>query len=305
MKNPSVVCPCQNTKPVDFDNLLPTLEDLRRQCLALKTIFLPDELWNKFKTADQSGGRTLDDTHHRSIFLLGLERGYLRRITSPIHEFILNNSMTTEDYKNSLSEEWLFKEEGVERHKKFKTYIGKLSELCFAKNLENKGYTITNLEAWGGPFDISASKNGLSFDFEIKFIGQKDDHFKNIVEELTGNPTGYPWDSNEANDYLLLRIYESAKQLEDSGASKKCSVMIIDKLSSFKFKIKEHDDWLKPFNKPKFQFYNNTDHFFQEQIKKYPHIMDDLESTLSALSSIQIYNFEMFEFEEFRFYDNP
>ncbi|TDJ52321.1 MAG: hypothetical protein E2O43_04465 [Nitrospina sp.] len=266
---------------------------------------LHENSWNKFKSADQFGGRTLDDTHHRSIVLLGLERGYLGKITSPIHKFILNNSLTTQDYKSSLNETWLFAEEGLERNKIFKIFIGKLSELCYANYLEDNGYKIKNLEAWGGPFDISASKKGKTFDFEAKFIGLSDDNFANIVDELAGNPKGYSWDANEANDYLLLRIYESAKQLEGSGASKKFSVMIIDKMTDFKFKIKKQDDWLKPFNKPRFRFYNDTNPFFQEQIKKYPDIMDDLESTLSTLSSIQIYNFEIFEFEEFRFYDNP
>jgi hypothetical protein len=305
MNTSSLDCPCQKIQIIEFDDLLPTLESLRRKCPALKNIFLPDEFWNRFKKADQFGGRTLDHTHHRSIILLGLERGYLGKITYPIHKFILNNSMTTQDYKSSLNERWLFAEEGLERHKFFKIFSGRLSELCFANNLEDNGYTITNLEAWGGPFDISANKNDLTFDFEVKFIGQRDNHFENIVEEVAGNPKGYSWDANEANDYLLLRIYESAKQLEGSGSSKKTSIMIIDKLTSFEFKIKEQDDWLKPFKKPSFRFYNDTNPFFQEQIKKYPHIMDDLESTLSTLSSIQIYNFEIFEFEELRFYNNP
>ncbi|MCH7499396.1 MAG: hypothetical protein IH886_05220 [Nitrospinae bacterium] len=312
MTAPRLDCPCQRTSIVDFENLLPTLEGLRRQCPALKDIFLPEEFWNDFKTADQFGGRTLDDSHHRSILLLSMERGYLGKITSPIHKFILYDHQICPrvkiNYTKDLHENWLFKPDPLERHTVFKIYMGKLMELEFADWLENKAYKITGLEAWGGKADISANKDNIQYTFEVKYIGQENVDFEKTWMGLGGTIETQRYSPYVASNYLLFKVYEAAKQLEkhqDNG--QKVVTIIIDSSTCHRFQIQLKDDWINWWENPKFFNDLSWTEFIQGQKIKanHPKLESELGEVLKKLSSILILESNGFKLKEIIITQNP
>ena len=119
-----MTCKCMNANEWD------KFEKLRGQCSALKEILVPDNVWNKFQVMNS---KERDKAFHRSMILLALERGYLNKITSPVHRYLMEGSrpkaLVNNNYKNDLIELWMSKNNEKERHKDARIYMGKLVEL--------------------------------------------------------------------------------------------------------------------------------------------------------------------------------
>ncbi|MBD3342824.1 MAG: hypothetical protein GF353_27245, partial [Candidatus Lokiarchaeota archaeon] len=131
-------------------------EELRNSCPALRTILIPNSHWEEFKL---KATEEPNDAFHNYIVWIAFEYGNLHKLTTPIHDFLLNDDGTLKSNLNkhySFPEFWMSKDNTFERHKKVKSYCGKLYELLIAKFLENKNWTDMHLEALGAEHDIIA-----------------------------------------------------------------------------------------------------------------------------------------------------
>lgn len=211
-------CDCQTIRAIDgnWNNILNQFESLRRNCPALREILVPDSVWPEFSKMAPSA---YDESGHRSILLGALRSGNLKKITLPIHSYLLDGEKPrdklTNQYKKDLIEKWMSEDTPLERHRKARGYNGKLAELMSCSWIESQGWKIINLAALGGNFDIEAispqKKKGV---IEVKYIGLEDRRFEDILESLKlrkAKCTGLGF--YDGYNYILLRAYEATRQL--------------------------------------------------------------------------------------------
>lgn len=129
-------CVCQDDHRPAEDDVLRLFRTLRESCPALR-LLVPDDLWPDFAAWDERGD---PDAAHRSICLLALDRGHLRRITDPIHRFLLEGNQRRKDlraqYVQDLRERWMFADDPLERHHRSRIFTGRIVELQCAAWLE-------------------------------------------------------------------------------------------------------------------------------------------------------------------------
>jgi len=245
-------CTCLELRERIEEEALEIFADVRSRCPVLHQIFLPDTIWIDFQKWHNQPDTV---AHHRSILLLAMERGYLGRVTSAVHRYLITSGQARPDirqqYLQDLRERWMFYQGPTERHQKFRTFMGRLVELQFAEWLELQGWTISNLEALQEGPDIEAYvfEDGVTA-FEIKFIGTQDGDFSIILRGLANQPAVTSVSPYEAANYLLFRVYEAAKQLQRS-TSERIAVVVVDDLTWFRFKLQLNDGWIN-WDNPRF-----------------------------------------------------
>lgn len=311
--NNGIDCVCQSAGSADRGKVLTEFERLRDQCDALKTYFVPDEIYGDWKNAEQCLINHPQNDSHRSVLTLALERGRMGRVTSPVHRYLLKNSVSV-NYKNAFRETWLFKSSPVERHGKSRMYMGKLMELKVAECLEDAGWKITNLEAWGGSFDIEAEhpKGSEQYCLEVKYIGQENDDFLQLLKSLGGEGAIQQVSPYIACNYALFRIYEASKQLEKCrGPHKKAVALVIDQTTWYRFEIPLKEKWIKErgytFNLDSESVRNDCAwqlFFNQTGKKKYPQVETEISQAVCGLDEIKILTFGNWELDE-RLTDRP
>jgi hypothetical protein len=212
-------------------SLLDTFAAVREECPALKELLVPDEIWPKFHNWHLWSD---DEAYHESTLIHALEGGYLSSITSPVHRYLLESSrinpLVRKQYIKDLRENWIEYIDPLERHEKFKIFQGRVVELQCAEWLERQGWEISDLEAFGEESpDIEAkSASGDLTAFEVKFIGQDEDGFDTVLKGFSGEEAYSRSSLDLAANYLLYRVYQSAKQLQRSAASARIALVVID-----------------------------------------------------------------------------
>jgi hypothetical protein len=176
-------------RPLTFNNYriipLDTFTAVREKCPAIKELFVPDEIWPKFRSWHLWSDV---EAHHESALLLALDRGHLNSITFPVHRYLFEpsciNSRLRKQYINDLQEKWMDHSDPLERHKKFKMFYGRIVELQCVEWLERQGWKISDLEAFReGAADIEAKSASRQLTaFEVKYIGQDDDGFGTVLK---------------------------------------------------------------------------------------------------------------------------
>ena len=149
----SIQCPCQSFIISNKHHVFEEFSSLREKCLALKDILIPDIIWDDFcKVAITAA----DSDRHQSILLNAFINGFLSKITSPVHRYLIEVSTIhknlTQQYKKDLSERWILEGTPLAKHKKARSFRGKLLELLISEWLTVTGWRIDNLEALGGNF---------------------------------------------------------------------------------------------------------------------------------------------------------
>lgn len=310
LKQMDIVCDCQ-TEFCDGSESICEIKkrffDLRIRCPVLNH-FVPDETCEIIRN-NQWG---VDEHGHQSIILLAYTRGYLQRITRPLHRFLIDDKgdmidNINKNYKD-LKECWLQANTPENKHSSARGYMGKPLELVFAEMLYNKSYDIVDLEAWGnikGRPDIIATKDGRKFAIEVKYIGENDPYRfspelkddKNINNEKLNQPY-------KIADYTLYKICESAKQLENTTKEKgeKTAVILMEVFTSDRFDMANSIGWFN-FKNPVF---NKPDELRKElkknatsekENKKIDCIIDGLAYWLSILEDFHVYNSYQFDFK--------
>jgi len=272
--------------PVSDSVLLETFEAVREKCPAIRELFVPDNIWPKFRAWHL---RPDDQAFHVSILMLALQRGHLWDVTSPAHRYLFAsgdlNPGVRKQYVNDLREQWMTMVEPMERHHKFKMFFGRLIELQCAQWLEEQGWTITGLEAYRQGSDIEAqTADGNTTAFEVKFIGQNDRGFDSVARSLRGEAgvtLGSPY---TGVNYILFRAYEAAKQLQQSCNAARIALIVIDEMTWFTLETPLKDGWIN-WQNPRF---NPNDPFIDKQRETNPKLNMELGPTLQTIDAVWI-----------------
>jgi len=190
---------------------------LRSKCVALSTIYVPDETWNEFRGVV---GKKICGTQHASVLHLAADRGYLSTLTGPVHRFLLGSfaegRSISPAYVQELRELWMLLESDVDRHGRGTRYRGKLTELQVAAHLEAKCWEIRDLAALEPQEDVqkrpdieAVMPSGSCASIEVKFIGLSPEAF---AEQARSR--GFSVDARDRVNYLLGGVYTAARQLE-------------------------------------------------------------------------------------------
>jgi hypothetical protein len=229
-----------------------------------------------------------------SIVMLALDRGHLGRVTGPFHRVLLQGELLKEgirlNYLRDLRERWLLKATVMERHQAFRRFMGKLVEVHFADWLTAAGWTIVGMEAFNPGPDIQATRGCETRSFELKYIGQEDTDFEAIVEALNVGPRPYVLSPYDATNYLVLRAYEAAKQLQLNELPGRTAALVIDETTWHRFEMSLRNKWAKWQDAA---FYQNQASpawraFLDLQRDKWPDIEGDLGPALRELSEIWV-----------------
>jgi len=251
MKNKKVNCPCQTASLVNRGTLLQEFEALRALCPALREVLVPEEFWLPFREKVLKPTRC---ARHQFILLGGFENRFLKRITSPIHWYLLERnkpkSTLTKQYQKDLIESWMLEETQIERHRKARIFQGRLAELRCAAWLEERKWAITGLEALGGKSDIEAtSPKGIECAIEVKFIGQEDDKFEEIQESISSGDgvCGGFFNLYAGYNFLLFKVFEAANQLS-AAAKRRLALIVISNMTWSFLEMQIKDAWM--MNRP-------------------------------------------------------
>ena len=211
---------------------------LREKCPALREILVPEQVWAQFREWHLSPDYVAS---HSSVVLLAFRRGYLSRVTDPIHRYLVSSAGirpgVSTQYVRDLREKWIFDADPAERNRLSRIFRGRLAELQFASWLESQSHVIVGLEALRKGSDIETiSKNGQANAFEVKFIGMEDGDFTMLLRSMGGYPAVGAISVYQPINYLLFRVYEAARQLEATNNSKN-AVIVIDEISWHRFDL--------------------------------------------------------------------
>jgi hypothetical protein len=250
------------------------LERIRSACPALHAVYLPNNLWPKFKLWHQRQDYV---AWHRSIFILALNRGHLGRLTSPIHRYLIHggalNPNISRQYIKDLPERWMYYTDALKRHRASKRHSGRVAELQCAEWLEILGWKIVGLEALRPGSDIEAkSETGLFTAFEVKFIGDEDDDFRIILHSMANGPSASTVSPYTACNFLLFRIYEASRQLVYYNGQR-IAVVVIDDPTWWRFEFPLNDRWILRNN---YEFFSDDTEWekFMGRQKKCPSTAD-------------------------------
>jgi hypothetical protein len=238
-----------------------------------------------------------DEARHASVILLALDRGRLSRITAPIHTFLLDGNVTRREvrpqYFSDLREKWLREENVLERHRKSKIYLGRLSELIFAYWLKLNGFDIKGLEATAPKnraiCDVVARDPiGNILSFESKYIGTEDLDFGLMVQSLQGGRGVGNVSPYSAANYLLFQVFSAAKQVQDhaEAGSQKVAAIIISEMAWGQFNIPLTEDWIDWTNPKFFPGDKKWKEFLADQKQKNPQLEEELKPIIGNLDGI-------------------
>ncbi len=283
-------CACQNIASVEFSQRLITLGDLRQKCPALSQILIPDSIWPQVQAFENS---PRDAALHAPSTIIALLNGNLGKLTSPCHRFLLDGDKLkgnlSNQYKADLKEQWMLEKDEIERHRKSKMFQGRIVELQIAEWLEDQNWQITGLEALGSQSDIEGVRPlSTAASVEVKFIGQRDEEFEQVVRSLAGLPGGGIGPTHLACNFLLFRVYEAAYQLLKKS-SYGIAIIAIDSLAWTFLQIPLKYKWVN-WQKPEFyNLGNKWDSFIDREKKlRYHSIDSDLTKTITSLKELWI-----------------
>lgn len=213
-------CPCQTPISTDKENLIRDFQNLREKCPALREVFVPSDFWPDFQRIAQA---PFNEAKHSYKILLALMRGYLGRITLPVHLYLLDGEKPKDglisNYRTDLTEKWMIEKTPIKRHQKARGHEGKLAELLCSEWLERNSWELNRLAALGGSFDIEGlSPEKVQYSIEVKYIGEEDIQFEKFLgsmkssKAVVGSKNIY-----DAYNYFLFRIYEASSKCAQKG----------------------------------------------------------------------------------------
>jgi hypothetical protein len=266
--------------------ILNELRRIRENCVVLRQILLPDDIWPKYQAVSID---VMDRARHKPIILLALKYGYLSKITSPLHNYLTRNgrikSHLKKQYLQDLRETWLTNDQSDLRHHQLsRIFLGKLTELQIAEWIEEQGWSVSNLAALCGAADIEAmSAKGDKFFLEVKFIGESDEIFQKRLEECGGSFNSY-----DGANYVLFRSYEAARQLQ--SFNRKFIIIVINNLAWPYLSLPINDGYIN-WDSPMFfllEASNDWHAFLHKQKEKYRDIDDDLNRYFRNINQLWI-----------------
>lgn len=285
----AIECPCQCVPYEYSEDDVVLLGNVRRHCPALREVLLPNHAWSEFAA---NKIRNVNVARHDSYLLLAVERGYLDRITSPVHRFLLSDGKVDPrlmpQYKQDLPERWLTDADPKAQHKSFRRYFGKICELLVAEWIDQQRWHVTGLAALAASVDIEAvGPCGSTYEFEVKFIGRETDDFLSDVEALEGGAAGGAISGADAANFLILKVFDAARQLR-SASGRTVAVVVIDDLAWYRFQVVLRDGMIE-WNAPAFLPASSTwGEFLGQKRQGDPNLLSELAPTIRSLSEVWI-----------------
>ena len=263
--------------------------ELRQNCLALREVLLPDEIWREFLQCHRVGD---DVASHSSVVLLAYRRGYLPKVTGPIHRYLLTETgiaaNARKQYLKDLREKWMFNTDAGERHRLSRTFRGRLIELQYAESLERQNHSILGMEAIRPGPDIEArSPNGATTSYEVKFIGMEDADFQTLVRSMQSGPAGGAISAYCPLNYLIFRVYEASLQLA-SVSGERVIVIVIDAIAWFRFELQVRGGWIDWSNPTFLNVDEGWKRFMEAQQNGSPSAAD-LRDAISQIHRLKVY----------------
>lgn len=287
-------CSCANKPSLNHAKHIEDFTKIRGACSVLKKLFIPDEVWEKYLEALAS---PLDVAQHVPYYFGLFMMNALHKITGVAHKYLFERNdlkpQLISQYRADFIEQWILQHHNLlKRHQGGRRLAGRIHELNLTRWLEENGYNIRHLECLGAESDVVAENNkGETFSIELKFIGIEDEFFKAIVDSIRGNPSAVSSLPSDAVNYVLLRIYEAAKQLMKAAiANKKIVTIIFDQLSWNPVGRDLQNNWID-WNNAKFLDLTSKkwNRFFEKQRKKYSQIDEEVGEVLKEMDWIWIF----------------
>jgi hypothetical protein len=231
--------------------------------------------------------------HHRSVILLALERGQLRKVTSPIHRYLINGGSVRQNvrqqYLKDLQEAWMQYPTAIERHHKSRIFLSRFLELQLAEWFEGRAWKVIGLEALRPESDIEAeTQDGMRTSFEVKAIGTEDMDFQMILQSLAGDALAESVSPYAAVNYLLFRVYEAAKQLAGKNNGRRIAVVVVNDSTWWRFEVQLRNVWID-WGNPRFLGDDQVwGKFLEKQQLTYADLPKDLPETLANIDAAWI-----------------
>lgn len=164
---------------------------------------------------------------HQTKLYLGKNKGelasiaYLACLRNTIHliddlfEKWEITEKATNEFKGKLKENWLDKREQKYRNIANDT-ISSIAELSVATYLDDEGYSIKNINAWGDKkADITCEKDNQEYYFEVKYFPDSPEFYNVRVDAAKGNGGSCSSISNKSEtlNYFYYRLGEAFNQL--------------------------------------------------------------------------------------------
>jgi len=270
---------------------------LRGSCDALRSVLVPQDVWARFKQAYE---RIPAGVQHASLLVLAFQRGYLRRITAPVHQFLLGEFAAGRSvdpgYSSELRELWALQEDEADRHQHANRYRGKLTELQVARHLVSTDWCIVDLEALSAdsgtgprPDILAVGPSGDSTSVEVKLIGLSTEGFEAYAHD------DVHWiDTHDRANFLLDRLYRSAMQLRVATGRKVVCIALTDSAwREYKPVLTVQD--LVNWREPRFVSCGADSGWsarYSRLRSKYSSVDDDLTEVILSLDEIVIWRFD-------------
>jgi len=296
---------CACSRKYAGGDLLHDFTKIREGCPALNLVLLPDGIWPAFLDA---AGKKPNEALHQSMLVLAFQRGHLEHVTGPVHRYLLADGRVKPElrkqYAQDLRERWLLETGRLERHRESRRFTGRLVELLCTQWLETGSWRVTGLEAFREGPDIAAEHDGEGpASFEVKSLGQEDSDFEAIVASLHGPAAVQIRDLYAAANYMLFRVYEAAKQLQQFEG-RRIVLIVVNEIAWHAVEFQLRGNWID-WRDAKLLEAKSTSWqaFIEEQRKRYPRMDGELSAVIRSVDDIRIfklrYGFELSE--EFRF----
>ena len=239
-----------------------------------------------------------DAANHCSEPFLAYRRGCLAEFTNSLHRFAFDGTdsrIIMKQYISDLRENWVLEDNDISRFKKARIYRSRLAEIDVARWLETQQWQISNLEMYGGEFDIEGSDNDhVPTAFEVKFLAQREVLFE-LSRASFMNPIVVRLGVYSPMDYLLFRLYEAARQLQNTRANRIAIAVVSDYDVSFKIPLSE--GWID-WNNPSFLKRDSEIHeFLLKEYMRNPNLDTEIKTFLTGLSEIWILRYKEGSFE--------
>jgi hypothetical protein len=143
---------------------------------------------------------------------------------------------------------------------------------------------------YGGPFDVEGlGKDDIAASFEIKFLAQREVLFELTRASFT-NPTAGGLGVYSPVDYLIFRLYEAARKLQETDAKRIAVAIVSDYDISYKIPLSE--GWIDWANPGFLKRDSEIQVFLSDQYAKNRNLDADLRSYISALNEIWVLRYK-------------
>lgn len=286
-------CSCSvRAVPPQISEQITAFYSLRSACPVLR-LTIPDEFAERHLTFTSSAP---DAAYHCSVPFLAFRRGCLSDFTNSLHRFALDGTElrkeVTAQYISDLRETWVFEVDEISRFRKARNYLSRLAELDFAHWLETQQWQISDLEMYGGQFDIEGLCNDqVATAFEVKFLAQREVLFE-LNRASFMNPTADWLGWHSPIDYLLFRLYEAARKLLNTRAKRIAVAIISDCDYDVSYEIPLSEGWIDWTSPAFLKRDSEIQTFLSAQYERNPNLDAELKTSITGLSEIWILRYE-------------